>query len=102
MSIIIRLGWAVIAISMIVLRLNGTMDNRFQALSHICIGVWACAWILPIFINHILKHYISHPAIAELVIRFRFGSIFYAVLFWGTSLVELYSFLNGIGKVDGH
>lgn len=77
----IKYGWTFVALLLSALRVYGVMDNRFQAIAHLCVGGWFCAWI-------------DRQDDREL-------RIWYGLLFLIPSSVELVCFLAGIGKIDG-
>ena len=83
----IRIGWAVVCCVLAYLRLSGVMDNRFQALAHLVIGGLLGAWALGLVVQ---RRY--HVRVAPGV---------YGWLALLTSLVEVYAFFAGIGKIDG-
>jgi hypothetical protein len=87
---LIKAGWILVAIILIALRLMGIMDNRFQAIAHLCVGGWFAAWA----VQKRFKY-----AVEKLNISLQ--PEIYGYLFLVTSAVELFAFLTGIGKIDG-
>ena len=90
----IKAGWIIIALLLIALRLNGIMDNRFQAIAHLCVGGWFAAWAVLLTLQ---KKYTKILQVNNIKVY----PAIYGYLFLITSLVELFAFLTGIGKIDG-
>ena len=83
----IRIGWVVVCCVLAYLRLTGVMDNRFQALAHLVIGGLLGAWAFGLVVQ---RRY-----------NVRVAPAFYGWLALLTTLVEVYAFFAGIGKIDG-
>jgi hypothetical protein len=83
----IRVGWVVVCCVLAYLRITGVMDNRFQAFAHLVIGGLLGAWVLGLTVQQRDK--------------IRVAPGFYGWLALLTTLVEVYAFLTGIGKIDG-
>jgi NADH:ubiquinone oxidoreductase subunit K len=83
----IRFGWAVVCCVLAYLRLTGVMDNRFQALAHLVVGGLLGAWALGL--------------VTQRRYQVRVAPGVYGWLALAVSLVEVYAFLAGIGKLDG-
>lgn len=87
MSTGIRIGWVVVCCVLAYLRLTGVMHNSFQAFAHLVVGGLLGAWAIGLTVQNRYNVRVS-PG-------------FYGWLAVVTSLVEVYAFLTGIGKIDG-
>jgi hypothetical protein len=87
MAVVFKVGWTVVAFALSILRLHGMMDNRYQAIAHLVEGAWIGTWC------------------AGRMIRYRWAVDpdygYYGWLALACGLVEVFAFVNGIGRIDG-